>query len=217
MKADSGRQGLLVKNLDVRQEFEKIMKDPDLLRYWRNYIRGRLKGSVISKFERNTTPDDILSRIGMKIYSRGMEWDKGVYKTFRHFMYGKIQNIIRNKETSINEKYACYLQGEDIDGKFNVKPKNYPKIIDTNNDGIQKVFEMIEMDRAKFRTDVEKILKDPEDTNLLAIFTGLMEEKQRKEIKEEYGMSSDDYDKAWKKLKYRLKEFIFKEYGEMYK
>ena len=68
MRSDSGKIGCFTTNRDVRIEFEKIMGDPNLLSYWRNYIYNRLKFSIISKYERNTTEDDILSRLQMKIY-----------------------------------------------------------------------------------------------------------------------------------------------------
>ena len=211
-------------NTDVRGEFEKIFRDPNLLSFWKNYIRRRLKFSIITKYERNTTAEDILSKLQMKIYDKNLEWDKERYKNFRHFMYSKIQNIIRNKETSLTIRYENYLKDEES-GKsvYSAKPMTYPE---TDEDFVEINIERIgkklnegedkEFDRDKFKEIVQEILKDVKDTDLLAIFTGLMEKKEPKEIRVEYGLTESEYHNTYRRMLYKLRRELPVEYKEMY-
>jgi hypothetical protein len=232
MKADSGREGRLVRNPDVRAEFEKIMKDPNQVRFWKNYIRGRLIGSLISQYERNTTEDDIFGRLEIKIYDRGMEWNRDVYKTFQHFMFGKIQNIIRNKEASLKIRYEKYLESENVE--YLARPTTHPETaresIKINIDRIEEGLVEGEdkygyysskpkkaIDKDKFHEEVYGILNNVKDTDCLIIFTSLMDGKGCREIRKEYGMTSTEYVNAYRRLKRKLREHLPVEYSEMFK
>ena len=98
MRTDSGESVHVIKNADVREEFEKIVTDPKLISFWRNYIRGKLIYSIISRYDTDCTEDDILSELKIKIYDNNAEWDRDEYKEFKEFMYSQIQNIMRNME-----------------------------------------------------------------------------------------------------------------------
>ena len=234
MRSDSGKALSFINNIDVRGEFAKIFKDQDSLSYWKNYIRGRLKNSIISKYERNTTEDDILSQLKMKIYEKGMEWDKSVYRNFKHFMYSKIQNIIRNKEKRLTIRYEQYLiEEESGETVYDAKPTTYPETeersVEINDDRIGKPLHDGEdkyayhnnfpkkwLDAEKFKAEARALLSEVEFTDLLAIFNGLMEGKTRFEITEEFGFTEREYHNSYRRLLYKLRRELPKEYEERY-
>ena len=234
MRTDSGKALSFTNNIDVREDFAKIYRDPDSLSYWKNYIRGRIKTSLISKYERNTTEDDILSQLKMKIYEKGMEWDKNVYRNFKHFMYSKIQNIIRNKEKRLTIRYEQYLLevesgGMVHDARPTVYPETEEKSVEINTDRIgtpllngedkyayHSNFPKKWLDREKFKSEVRALLSEVKDTDLLAIFNGLMEGKTRNEIMEEYGFDERVYQNSYRRMLYKLKRELPVEYKERY-
>jgi hypothetical protein len=234
MKSDSGREGRLIRNTDVRGEFEKIFKDPNSLSFWKNYIRKRLKENIISKYERTTTEDDILSILQMKIFDKSLEWDKDVYRDFKHFMYGQLQNIIRNKEIILTKRYEKYLLEEEPGKKqLTAKPMNHTEtdkeFVEINMDRIGNplnerddkfaYYSSIpkkELDKNKFKYIVREMLKEVRYTDLLVVFTGLMENKTRGEIKAEYGFTEREYENSYKRLLYKLRRELPVEYKEMY-
>ena len=234
MRSDSGKALSFSKNTDVRGEFEKIIGNQNSLSYWKNYIRRRLKFSIISKYERNITEDDILGQLQLWIYENNLKWDKERYKNFRHFMYSKIQNIIRNKEKSLTIKYEKYLLEEEpgkkeLDACPTTHPESAEEYVEINAERIGKPlldgedrfalhssFPKKWLNRVKFRETVREILKDVKYTDLLAIFTGLMEGKARCEIKAEYGFTEGEFDSTMKRLYYKLRRELPVEYKEMY-
>ena len=224
MRSDSGKVVSFINNTDIRGEFEKIFKDPNSLSYWKNYIRRRLKFSLISKYERITTAEDILSMLQMKIYDKNLEWNRNIYKNFKHFMYGKIQNIIRNKETSLAIRYENYLKDEESGEKiYDAKPMTFPETdegsVEINIERIDKELnegDDKEFDHDKFREIVRDLLKDVKYTDLLAIFNGLMENKEPKEIWVEYGLSECEYHNSYRRLLYKLRRELPVEYKEMF-
>lgn len=234
MRSDSGKALSFINNTDVRGEFEKIIGNQNSLSYWKNYIRKRLKFSIISKYERNITEDDILGQLQLWIYEKNLLWDKVRYKNFRHFMYSKIQNIIRNMEKSLTIKYEKYLLDEEpgkkeLDACPTTHPESAEEYVEINTDRIGKPlcegedkfamhssFPKKWLNRAKFRETVRDILKDVKYTDLLAVFTGLMEGKARCEIKAEYGFTEREFDNIMKRLYYKLRKELPKEYEEMF-
>jgi hypothetical protein len=234
MRSDSGKAASFINNTDVRGEFEKIFRNPDTLSYWRNYIQGRLKTSIISKYERHTTGDDILSQLKMKIYGGSLGWDRNVYRDFKHFMYGKIQNIIRNKEKSLSIRYEQYLIEEEArENGYDAKPTLYPvcteDYVEVNPDRIGKPLNDGEdmhayynnfpkkwFDKEKFKADSRELLSDVRFTDLLAIFNGLMEGKTRREIMEEYGFTGNEYHNLYRRLLYKLRGELPREYEEIF-
>jgi len=235
MKSDSGREGRFIRNADVKEEFEAIFKNPASLYHYKNHLTNRLRFSIISKYERNITPDDILSILKMKIYAGNLEWNRNVYKNFRHFMNGQIQNIIHNKEKSLNIRFEKARMLEDSGEKiFDVKPIINPpakeEFVEINSERLGKelgededrfayhsCIPKKELDRNKFKGTAREILKGVDDTEMLVIFNGMMEGKTRKEIKEEYGFDERDYQNNYRRMLYKLKRYLPPEYEEMFK
>jgi hypothetical protein len=62
-----------------------------------------------------------------------------------------------------------------------------------------------ELNRARFRETVKELLGDVTDTDMLAIFTGMMEGKERNEIMAEYGIEEQDFDNTRRRMLYKLK------------
>jgi hypothetical protein len=234
MRSDSGKAVSFIMNTDVRGEFEKIIGNQNSLSYWKNYIRKRLKFSIISKYERNITEDDILGQLQLWIYEKNLKWDKERYKNFRHFMYSKIQNIIRNKEKSLTIKYEKYLLEEETGKReYDACPTTHPEsaeeYVEINIERIGKPLQKGEdkfalhsnfpkkwLNRVKFRETVREILNDVKYTDRLAIFTGLMEGKTRSEIKAEYGLTESEYESTYKRLLYKLRRELPVEYENMF-
>jgi len=232
MRTDSGKTVHVIKNADVREEFEKIVTDPKLISFWRNYIRGKLVYSIISRYENECSEDDILSELKIKIYDNNAEWDRDEYKEFKEFMYSQIQNIMRNMEIHFQCIYEKKLKKEELESMLDAKPKPEFKTRDDffeiNTDHIGK--ELIDkedkfayyrstlkgqFDPDKFNDTVLVILKDVKDTDLLAVYKGFIEKKRSLEIRTEYGMSEKEYEKTWKRLLYKLRKELPKEYKGM--
>jgi alpha-galactosidase/6-phospho-beta-glucosidase family protein len=72
-----------------------------------------------------------------------------------------------------------------------------------------------QFDPEKFNETVLVILKRPEDTELLAVYTGYINKKKRKDVMEEYGLNIQEYKKIWKRLLYKLRNELPKEYKNM--
>jgi hypothetical protein len=234
MRTDSGKAISFINNIDVREEFAKIFKDENSLSFWRNHIRRRLKTSIISKYERNTTEDDILGQLKMQIYVPGTKCKKVEYRSIKHFMYSKIQNIIRNKEKHLTVTYEKYLQKEESgEVVYDAKPTTYPeteeRFVELNTERIgkplltgedkyayQNNFPRKWLDREKFRADARTLLSEVEFTDLLAIFNGLMEGKSRFEIMEEYGFTEREYHNSYRRVLYKLRRGLSVEYMQMY-
>ena len=232
MKSDSGREGHFIRNADVRAEFEAMLKNPDLLRHYTNSITNRLRFSIISRYERNITPEDILSILKLKIYAGNLEWNKKVYSTFKHFMHGQIQNILRNKEKSLKIRFEKVEKLENEGKIFDVKPTKSSEVmelhVEINKERLgEKLVEdedrfayhnkpRLPLDPVKFDADVRAILKDVKSTDLLVVYSELMAKKTPREIKAEYGFTERDYDNIQRRLIYKLRRELPKEYMEMF-
>ena len=234
MKSDAGREGRLIRNADVRGEFEAIFKNPGSLDHYKNYLTNRLRFSIICRYERNITPDDILSTLKMKIYAGNLEWNRKVYKNFRHFMNGQIQNIIRNKEKSLRIRFEKAKMLEESGEKiFDAKPMicsvAEEEFVEINNERIGNPLiegedrfayhsskPKKELDRNKFKDLAREILNGVEDTEMLVIFNGMMKGKTRGEIKDEYGFNEKDYQNSYRRMLYKLRRELPKEYEEMF-
>jgi hypothetical protein len=170
----------------------------------------------------------------MKIYAGNLEWNRKVYKNFRHFMHGQIQNIIRNKEKSLTIRFEKAKMLEDSGEKiFDAKPmicsvakEEYVEINkerlgqglgeDEDRFAYHSSKPKKELDRNKFRETAREILKGVADTEMLVIFNGMMEGKTRSEIKDEYGFDERDYQNNYRRMLYKLNRDLPQEYEEMF-
>jgi hypothetical protein len=232
MRTDSGKTVQIIKNADVREEFEKVVTDPKLISFWTNYVREKICYSIIGRHDKECSAGDILSELKLKIYAKNLEWDRENYPLFVDFMYGQIQNIMRNIELHLLCIYENNLNEVGQESLLNVKPKpeftNSEIILELNTDLIGKELLVKEdkfayysgtlkgqFDPDKFNSTVLVILKDVKDTDLLAVYNGFIEKKKSLEIRTEYGMSEKEYEKTWKRLLYKLKRELPPMYRNM--
>jgi hypothetical protein len=220
------------RNADVQEEFIGIMKNPLLKDYWENYIKRRLKTGIIGKYLKLCTAEDILGELTLKIFETEIVWNRNVYKNFKHFMYGQIQNSIRDIERKLKIKIEELRPYEEDEVLYTAEPRNEYKhekiFVELNAHNIGKDlmdkedkyahykshFEE-QFDPEKFNETVLVILKRPEDTELLAVYTGYINKKKRKDVMEEYGLNIQEYKKIWKRLLYKLRNELPKEYKNM--
>jgi hypothetical protein len=207
MNSTAGKLNYCPKNADVQEAFIGIMKNPDLKSFWENYIRGRLRSGIIGKYLTKCSVEDILGELTLKIFEKEIEWNRDVYKDFKHFMFGQIQNILRKIELSLENA----VEEISIDGAeetlLTVMPKQDFNIRGNNPEG--------PFDPEKFNETVLVILKHPNDTELLAVYTGYVAKKKRKEVMAEYGFSLVQYQRIWKRLLYKLRHELPREYKDM--
>ena len=232
MNSNSGKEEHIPRNADVQEEFIKIIRGPKLNSYWKGYIRSRLNQSIIGKYGERCNEDDIMSKLTMKIYDREIVWNRDVYKEFKDFMYGKIHNIMRNMERGLKRRFEFLNNDEKEEKLYIAEPKSGPKFIENfvelNTDSIGKelidkkdkfayyknTFES-QFDPEKFNETVLVILKHPDDTELLAVYTGYIKKKKRRDVMEEYGLTLQEYEKIWKRLLYKLKHELPPNYRNM--
>jgi hypothetical protein len=233
MSPNSKKKVRIIKNAETREGFERILKDPNKLVYWKKYVFRRIEFSIISKHKRHITEDDILSKLQNQIYFKNLVWNKTKYATYQKFMYAGIQNIIRNMERCLTIRYEKVQRDEESGKKVYdakpVKPGFKEESVEINPDRIGKVLNegedrfayncsipKKELNREKFRETVKELLGDIMDTDMLAIFTGMMEGKERNEIMAEYGMEVQDFDNARRRMLYKLKRELPVEYLKEY-
>ena len=233
MSPDSKKKVRIIKNAETREGFERILKDPNKLGYWKKYVFRRIEFSIISKYKRNITEEDILSKLQTQIYFKNLVWNKAKYATYQKFMYAGIQNIIRNMERCLTIRFEKIQRDEESGKKVYdakpVKPGFKEDSVEINPDRIGKELNegedrfayncnmpKKELNRAKFRETVKELLVDVMDTDMLAIFTGMMEGKERNEIMDEYGIEERDFDNIRRRLLYKLKKELPIEYLKEY-
>jgi hypothetical protein len=207
MNSIAGKLTYSAKNADVQEEFIRIMKDPDIKSFWENYIRGRLRSGIIGKYLAKCSVEDILGELTLKIFEKELEWNRDVYKDFKMFMFGQIQNIIRSIERRLENAVEEISIEEADETLLTVVPKQDFNIRGNNPEG--------KFDPEKFNETVLVILKNPEDTELLAVYTGYVAKKKRREIMKEFGFSIKDYERIWKRLLYTLRKELPSEYRNM--
>jgi hypothetical protein len=195
------------KNADVQEEFIGILKNPDLKSYWENYINGRLKSGIIGRYLNKCTPEDILGELTLKIFEKEIVWNRDVYKNFKKFMYGQIQNIIRGIERKLQNTIEEISIDEEDETFLTAMPKLDFNIRGNNSEGM--------FDPERFNETVLVILKHPNDTELLAVYNGYIAKKKRREVMKEYGFSLKDYERIWKRLLYKLRNELPREYKNM--
>jgi hypothetical protein len=208
MNSVSEKSDYCAKNADVQKEFITVMKNPDLKRFWENYIWGQLRSGILSKYLVKYSAEDILGELALKIFEKELVWNRDVYKDFKKFMFGQIQNIIRGKERKLENAIEEISIDEEEVKLLTVMPKKDFNIRGRNSEGI--------FDPEKFNETVLVILKDPKDTELLALYTGYVGKKKRKQIMTEYGFSLEQYKRIWKRLLYRLRHELPPEYKDMF-
>src|ERR1035437_6915334 len=232
MNSIAGKLNYRAKNADVQEEIIGIMKNPQSKDYWENYIRRRLKMGIIGKYLKLCSAEDILGELTLKIFDKEIVWNRDVYTNFKHFMYGQIQNILRKIEQSLENT----VEELDIDEKeetvYTAEPKHdgnfIENIVELNTDSFGKDlldrkdkfayyksnFEG-QFDPGRFNETVLVILKHPNDTELLAVYTGYVAKKKRREIMAEYGFTLLQYQRIWKRLLYKLRNELPTEYKGM--
>lgn len=232
MNSVAGKLNYCARNADVQEEFIGIMRNPDLKSYWENYIRGRLKTGIIGKYLKLCTAEDILGELTLKIFEKEIVWNRDVYKDFKKFMYGQIQNIMRDIERKLQTKIEALNIEEKEGTQYTAEPKqdgNFSEnIVELNTDSIGK--ELIDkkdkfayyksnfegqFDPGMFNETVLVILKHPNDTELLAVYTGYIAKKKRREVMKEYGFTLLQYERIWKRLLYKLRNELPREYKSM--
>jgi hypothetical protein len=207
MNSDGGKLIYCAKNADVQEAYIGVLKNPDMKSFWENYIRGQLKSGIIGKYLVKCSPEDILGELALKIFEKEIVWNRDVYKDFKRFMFGQIQNIIRGIERRLENAIDEISIEETEETLLTVMPKNDFIIRGNNPAG--------KFDPEKFTETVLVILKDPKDTELLAVYTGLVAKKKRKVIMAEYGFSLVQYQRIWKRLLYKLRHELPREYKNM--
>jgi hypothetical protein len=207
MNSDGGKLIYCAKNADVQEAYIGVLKNPDMKSFWENYIRGQLKSGIIGKYLVKCSPEDILGELALKIFEKEIVWNRDVYKDFKRFMFGQIQNIIRGIERRLENAIDEISIEETEETLLTVMPKNDFIIRGNNPEG--------KFDPEKFTETVLVILKDPKDTELLAVYTGLVAKKKRKVIMAEYGFSLVQYQRIWKRLLYKLRHELPREYKNM--
>lgn len=233
MSSDSKKKVRAINNSETREGFEAMLRNPSKLAYWKKHIYKRLEFSLIRKHKRHLTEDDILSKLQMQVYTNNLAWNKEKYRTYQKFMYAGIQNIIRNLERCLIIRFEKEQREEDSGEKVfdakPVKPSFAEESVEINPDRIGKdllegedrfafncSLQKKELNREKFRETVREILGNIIDTDMLAIFTGLTEGKERKEIMAEYGMGERDYENTRRRMLYKLKRELPVEYLKEY-
>ena len=232
MNSIAGKLDYCARNADVQEEFIGIMKNPQLKDYWENYIRMRLRTGIIGKYLMQCTAEDILGQLALNIFEKEIVWNRDVYKNFKHFMYGQIQNIIRDIERKLKIKIEELKPDEEDEGVYTAEPRKDGSFIENavelNSDSIGKeyidkkdkfahyrsTFES-QFDPEKFNETVLVILKHPDDTELLAVYTGYVKKKKRRDVMVEYGLNIQEYKKIWKRLLYKLRNELPTEYKDM--
>jgi hypothetical protein len=199
MNSDGGKLIYCAKNADVQEAYIGVLKNPDMKSFWENYIRGQLKSGIIGKYLVKCSPEDILGELALKIFEKEIVWNRDVYKDFKRFMFGQIQNIIRGIERRLENAIDEISIEETEETLLTVMPNNPAG----------------KFDPEKFTETVLVILKDPKDTELLAVYTGLVAKKKRKVIMAEYGFSLVQYQRIWKRLLYKLRHELPREYKNM--
>ena len=208
MNSIAGKLNYCAKNADVQEAFIGIMKNPDLKSFWENYIRGRLRTGIIGQYLHKCTPEDILGELTLKIFEKELEWNRDVYKDFKKFMFGQIQNIIRGIERKLQNKIEEISIDEADETLLTVMPKQDFSFRGNNPEG--------KFDPEKFNETVLVILKHPDDTELLAVYTGYVAKKKRRQVMAEYGFSLLQYERIWKRLLYKLRKELPPEYKNMF-
>jgi hypothetical protein len=116
---------------------------------------------------------------------------------------------------------------------YTVKPKNHfnilndyaePDIDKFENDDVNKEEEFddemntieVGCDRRRFNDTVLSILNNEKDEKLLVVYKGLMVKETRSVIAENNNMSVDEYDKIFKKLKYKLRNELSSEFRNIF-
>ena len=93
-----------------------------------------MRSGIIGKYLVKCSHEDILGELTLRIFEKELEWNRDVYKDFKHFMFGQIQNILRGIELSL-ENAVEEISIEEADEKLlTVMPKqdfnirgNYPE------------------------------------------------------------------------------------------
>lgn len=217
------------RNADVQEEFLKIMCNPNLRSYWREFIRGQLSRSIISKYEPECKVDDIMSRLKLMVFGEEIVWDRKVYKVFKKFMYGQIHNTMREIEQRLQRRYGFLMKEEKL---YIARPKNKHRIrenyveLNTDKIGIEPMDRKDkfanyrspsdeQFDPEKFNEIVLVILKSPDDAELLAVYNGYISRMKRGDIMTKYGFSLQQYERLWKRLLYKLKHELPPNYRNM--
>jgi hypothetical protein len=232
MNSAAEKLNYCAKNADVQEEFIGIMKNPQSKDYWENYIRMRLKTGIIGRYLKLCTAEDILGELTLKIFEKEIVWNRDVYKDFKKFMYGQIQNIMRDIERKLQNKIEELNSDEGEETLYTAEPKHdgnfMENIVELNTDSFGKDlldrkdkfayyksnFEG-QFDPGRFNETVLVILKHPNDTELLAVYTGYVAKKKRREIMAEYGFTLLQYQRIWKRLLYKLRNELPREYKNM--
>jgi hypothetical protein len=207
MNSAAGKLKYSPKNADVQEEFIGLMKNPDSKSFWENYIGGRLKSGIIGKYITKCSVEDILGELTLKIFEKELVWNRDVYRNFKHFMFGQIQNIIRGIELSLENAVEEISIDEEEVKLLTVMPKQDFNIRGNYPEG--------KFDPERFNETVLVILKDSNDTELLAVYTGYVANKKRNQVMKEYGFSIIDYERIWKRLLYKLRKELPREYKNM--
>ena len=232
MNSIAGKLNYCARNADVQEEFIGVMRNPQLKDYWENYVRGRLKTGIIGKYLKLCTAEDILGELTLKIFEKEIVWNRDVYKDFKKFMYGQIQNIMRDIERKLQSKIEELNIEEKEETQFTAEPKQdgnfIENIVELNTDSFGKDlldkkdkfahyksnFEG-QFDPGMFNETVLVILKHPNDTELLAVYTGYIAKKKRRDVMAEYGFTLLQYQRIWKRLLYKLRNELPREYKNM--
>ena len=232
MNSIAGKLNYCARNADVQEEFIGIMKNPQLKDYWENYVKMRLRTGIIGKYLKQCTAEDILGELTLKIFENEIVWNRDVYKDFKKFMYGQIQNIMRDIERKLQSKIEELNSDEEEETQFTAEPKQDGNFIENavelNTDSFGKDlldnkdkfayyksnFEG-QFDPGMFNETVLVILKHPNDTELLAVYTGYINKKKRREVMAEYGFTLLQYERIWKRLLYKLRNELPREYKNM--
>jgi hypothetical protein len=207
MNSIAGKLIYCAKNADVQEEFIGIMKNPDLKSFWENYIRGRLRTGIIGQYLSKCTPEDILGELTLKIFEKELEWNRDIYKDFKKFMYGQIQNIMRGIERKLQNKIEEISIDEADETLLTVMPKQDFSFRGNNPEG--------KFDPERFNETVLVILKRTDDPELLAVYTGYIAKKKRGAIMKENGYTIPQYERIWKRLLYKLRKELPREYKGM--
>ena len=208
MNSIAGKLNYSPKNADVQEAFIGIIKNPDLKSFWENYIRGRLRTGIIGRYLNKCTPEDILGELTLRIFEKEIVWNRDVYKDFKKFMYGQIQNIMRGIERKLENTIEEISIDEAEETLLTVMPKQDFNIRGNNPES--------KFDPERFNETVLVLLKHPDDTELLAVYTGYVAKKKRNQVMKEYGLSLMDYERIWKRLLYKLRKELPREYKNMF-
>jgi hypothetical protein len=243
MNNNSGKDNNLPQNADVQEEFIKVIKNPNSYSYWIQYISMRLYYSIIPHYENKCTADDIMSQLKLKIFDDGKIWDRTVYPTFKKFMYGQINNIMRNVERDLTREYEpkngdkveliSYNEEElNIEEMISVRPrarrKDSIKHTEMNLDLIGSEYLdpddkfahygntfNKQFDNKRFHETVIVILERRKDKRLVNVYSDYMADVEKSDILTRYFLTDQDYWNIWKRIKYVLEKELPKSYRNM--